>query len=386
MPPDNQSGTGMAMLAALTTRPGNTAGGGGLGAIAGELLGMKNTGALFIGILRSRTVETRLVDRFDLRRVYGKRLQDDACHKLEENTLLSEDRKSGIILVTVTDHEAKRAAAIAKAYVEELDRLVAELSTSAARRERIFLEERLGAVKLELDRASKEFSQFASKNGAIDIKEQGKAMLESVAILQGQLIAAESELQGLEQIYTENNVRVRASNARIAELKRQLQKLGGTYDTSGSTGSASEGDSSYPSIRKLPILGVTYADLYRQTRIEEAVFESLTQEYELAKVQEAKEIPSVKVLDAPDVPERRSFPPRLAIISLGVVCGIVVGIGWILSEARWDELDPDDPNKMLGLHVFRTVKARVIRNSADRSREVAQLADSDSPSSHNEGL
>src|SRR5260370_10098197 len=109
-----------------------------------------------------------------------------------------------------------------RSYVEELNRLVAELSTSSARRERIFLEERLRTVNQDLEAAEKDFSQFSSKNTAIDIKEQGKAMVEAAATLQGQYIAAQSELQGLKQIYTDNNVRVRAVQARINELKRQL--------------------------------------------------------------------------------------------------------------------------------------------------------------------
>jgi uncharacterized protein involved in exopolysaccharide biosynthesis len=386
MPPDNQSGAGLAMLAGMEAGPGRTTGGGGLAAIASELLGEKNTGALFIGILHSRTVQSRLVGRFDLRHEYGKRLEEDACHKLEQNTQISEDRKSGIIAITVTDHDAKRAAAIAKAYAEELDRLVAELSTSSARRERIFLEGRLSAVKQDLDRASKEFSQFASKNTTIDIQEEGRTMLESAAVLQGQLIAAESELRGLEEIYTKNNVRVRSLQGRVDELKRQLEMLGGKNETAETTGSSENGDAIYPSIRKLPLLGVTYADLYRNTRIEEIVFESLTQEYELAKVQEAKEIPSVRVLDAPDMPERRSFPPRSAIMFLGLVCGIVAGIAWILGRTRWTELNPDDPTKMLGLHVFHAVKARVNWELTNGSREGGVLGDLPSPSNDKKSL
>ena len=100
-----------------------------------------------------------------------------------------------------------------------------ELSTSGAHRERVFLEGRLKTVQQELESAEKDFSQFASKNMAIDIKEQGKAMVEAAAVLQGQLIAAESEMEGLRQIYTNNNVRVRTLEARITELKQQLEKL-----------------------------------------------------------------------------------------------------------------------------------------------------------------
>jgi capsule polysaccharide export protein KpsE/RkpR len=351
MPPDSQSTSGMAMLAALTAKTGS-----GVGAVAGDLLGIKSSGALFIGILRSGTVEDRLVERFGLKKVYGKRLDTDARQKLAENTAISEDRKSGILTISVTDGDRLRAAAIARAYVEELDRLVAELSTSSAHRERVFLEERLTAVKQELDQASKEFSQFASKNITIDIKEQGKAMVDAAATLMGELIAAESELKGLEQIYTPNNVRVRSVQARITELRKQLEKMGGKEGTETNSAAAG-GDSMYPSIRKLPLLGVTYADLYRRTRIQEAVYETLTQEYELAKVQEAKETPSVKVLDVARIPERKSFPPRLLIMFLCTFLALTGASVLALGKARWEEVDAQDPGKVFAKEVFQTMNA-----------------------------
>src|SRR4029077_7275965 len=104
----------------------------------------------------------------------------------------------------------QRSSDIAQAYVEELNRTVAEVNTSAAHRERIFLEERLKTVKQDLDSAAKDFSEFASKNVAINIKEQGRTMVQAAAVLQGQLIAAQSEAEGLRQIYSDENVRVRA--------------------------------------------------------------------------------------------------------------------------------------------------------------------------------
>ena len=219
---------------------------------------------------------------------------------------------------------------MAQAYVEELNRTLAEVSTSSARRERIFLEGRLQAVSQDLEAAEKEFSQFASKNTAIDIKEQGKAMVDAAATLQGQLIAARSELEGLRQLYADSNVRVRSAQARVAELEDQLKKVGGK-DESTSLEKATQGDSLYPSIRKLPLLGVTYADLYRKTKVQEAVFETLTQEYELAKVQEAKEIPTVKVLDPPNVPEKKSFPPRTLITLLGAALAFSCGASGCLA-------------------------------------------------------
>jgi uncharacterized protein involved in exopolysaccharide biosynthesis len=354
MPPDNQSASGMAMLAALTAKGGS----GSLGGLAGDLLGVKSSGALFVGVLSSRTVQDRLIERFQLKKVYTIRLEEDARKKLAERTGLSEDRKSGIIDIAVSDRDPKRAAAIAQAYVEELNQLVAELSTSAAHRERVFLEERLRAVKLDLDDASQKFSQFSSKNTTIDIKEQGRAMVEAAATLQGQMIAAESELKGLEQIYTSNNVRVRAVEARIAELNRQLERLGGK-DNGATNRAALSSDSLYPSIRELPLLGVTWADLYRRTRIQEAVYETLTQQYELAKVQEAKETPSVKVLDEASVPERKSFPPRLLIIGLVALLSLGGGIFGVFLRSQWNETDAHDPGRLFAEEVFQAVHERM---------------------------
>jgi len=362
MPPDNQSSSGLAMAAAaLSGRVG------GLGGIAGDLLGLKSTSELFVGILGSRTVQDKLIQQFDLKRVYRDRRMEDARKDLANHTDISVDRKSQIITIKVTDRSPQRAATMGQAYVEELNRLVAELSTSSARRERIFLEGRLQAVKQDLEAAEKEFSQFASRNTAIDIKEQGKAMVEAAATLQGQLIAAQSELEGLRQIYTDSNVRVRSVRARIKELQHQLEKLGGKGEGAAAT-PGQEVESLYPSIRKLPLLGVTYADLYRRTKVQEAVFETLTQEYELAKVEEAKEIPTVKVLDPANVPEKKSFPPRLVIIFLGTTFALLVGAACVLGGALWKETDPKDPRKLLALEVYQTTKAHMPWVSTNGSR------------------
>lgn len=350
MPPDAQSGSGAGMLAAMAGR----AGGSGLSGLAGSLLGGTNSGALFVGVLASQTVEDRLIERFNLQHVYWVAKMEDAREKLAQHTFLSEDRKSGIITIGFTDHDPQRAAAVAHAYVTELDRLVAEVSTSSARRERIFLEERLVAVKADLNAAAVKFSDFASQNTAIDIPAQGKAMVEAAATLQGHLIAAESELSGLQQMYTPNNVRVRSLQARVDELRQQLDKLGGDM-----SGDAKSENALYPSIRRLPILGVTYSDLYRQTKIEETVYELLTQQYELAKVEEAKEIPAVKVLDAAVVPTKRSFPPRTLIVVMGAVLGMAMAVAWVYGEASWRNVDTADPRKVFAGQVFTTVSARL---------------------------
>lgn len=350
MPPDGQAGSGMAMLSAFAGRAG------AMGGLAGDLLGVKNSGALFVGILESRTVRDRLIGQFTLQRVYGAAKMEDARAAVASHTRIAEDRKSGIITITVTDHDPRRAAALAQAYVDELDRLVAQVSTSSARRERIFLEERLRAVKQDLDSAAQKFSVFASKNTAIDIPAQSKAMVEAAATLEGQLIAAEAELHGLEAMYTDQNVRVRALRARVTELRSQLGKMGGE---SGTTATSMQGaDASlYPAIRQLPLLGVTYADLYRQTRIQETVYELLTQQYELAKVEEAKEVPSVKVLDAAVIPTKKSFPPRTLLTGAGTALAFLVGCAWVLVRQGWRDIDPEDPGKQFVQEIAGALRA-----------------------------
>jgi len=354
MPPDNQLGSSVALLSAVAGRAGN------IGGIAGDILGAKDSGALFVGVLQSRTVQDRIIEQFGLKRVYHETKIEDARQVLLENTTVSEDRKSGIIAISVKDHDPRRAAAIAQAYVTELDRLIAQVSTSSARRERIFLEERLNTVKQDLDNAAQKFGEFASENTAIDIPAQGKAMVEAAATLQGELIVAESEVRGLQAIYTDENIRVQAAHARVAELRAQLGKLGGDSGAGGALSSKSD-PSLYPSIRQLPRLGVTYADLYRQSKIEETVFELLTQQYELAKVQEAKEIPSVKILDAAVVPTKKSSPHRLSLIIAGTALAMFAMCVWLLAKRSWRAIDPMDPGKQFAKEVVSTLRFEATR-------------------------
>ena len=182
MPPDSQSATGAGLAAAIMgTLPAGSAG------IAGNFLGIKSPGAMFVGVLQSRTVQDDLINQFDLRSAYGMKQYGDARKKLAGRTAINEDTKSGIITITVTDNNPERARALAAGYVEQLNRLVSKVSTSSARREREFLEERLQKVKVDLDEATLRLSQFSSRNMTFDPQLQGRAMLDAAATLQGQL-------------------------------------------------------------------------------------------------------------------------------------------------------------------------------------------------------
>jgi len=364
MPPDQgSSGLGLAMMAAaggsLGSQLSSGQGGSSLGSMAGDLLGLRSSSELFVGILQSRTVLDDVINKFDLKNVYSDRLMEDVREELKKNTNITAERKSGIISIQVEDKNPARAAGIAGEYINELNKVVVLLNTSSAHRERVFLEDRLIQVKQDLENAEQNFSHFATKNTALDIPTQGKAMIEAAATLEGELIAAQTELEGLKQVYADGNVRVRTVQARVDELRKQLEKNLGNKSVDPSSGKGQIGKSLYPSMRELPALGVDYADLYRNTRTQEIVFQTLTQQYELAKVQEAKETPSVKVLDSPDVPGRKSFPPRTGIVFVGTILALIMGVLWVLGKHRWDRVEAEDPQKVLALEVINTVSARM---------------------------
>src|ERR1035441_525399 len=146
--------------------------------VGSAALGLKTPGALFVGILGGRTVQEDLVRRFNLTSQYKQPLIEDACKRLTADTVIREDTKSGIITISVKADDPVLASNIAQGYVEELDKVVTNNSTSAARRERIFLEGRLKEIKQDLDDSSKALSQFSTKSRTIDIPSQGRAMVE----------------------------------------------------------------------------------------------------------------------------------------------------------------------------------------------------------------
>jgi uncharacterized protein involved in exopolysaccharide biosynthesis len=336
MPPD-QGSSGGAVMSALM------AGGGDfLASLGGSAFGMHTSGATVVGVLNSRTVQDDIVNEFDLKNVYGTKRQEDARKVLQGNSSIAEDRKSGIITIAVQDHSPQRATKLAQAYVDDLNSRMENLTTSAAHRERVFLEGRLAKVKDQLDEATLLLSQFSSKNKTLDPQIQGKAILDAASALQGQLIAAETELSGLQQIYGSENYRVKAASARVGELRAKLRTMSGSQ----ASGLANGEGQLYPSLEQLPLLGNTYYELARQAKIDESLYEVLTKQYELAKVEEAKELPSIKVLDEPVIPERKAFPPRLLIALGGMIFTFICAAAWLFAREVWRRLDANDPLKV----------------------------------------
>jgi capsule polysaccharide export protein KpsE/RkpR len=355
LPSDAVPHTG-GMLSALAGISGSSSGSSSSGLLdLGEMLGTKNSGALYVALLHSRTVQENLVRRFDLMKVYHVRSVGGARKILENRAEITEDRKSFVITLTVTDHDRQRARDLAQGYVEELNKLLAHVTTSSAGQQRQFLEQRLVQVKKDLEIAQTKFSQYASKNATLDLPEQTRAMVESGAMLEAQVIAAQSELEGLQQVYTANNVRVRTAQARLSELQRKLQQMGGAADGSAARSSGPNDQQLYPPIRQLPLLGVEWADLYREVKIEETVFQLLTTQYELARMEEARETPVLNVVDPANLAETKSFPPRLLLIVAATFICVGLGAFWILAVERWQSISFDNPAKLLVQNIHQSV-------------------------------
>ncbi len=234
---------------------------------------------------------------------------------------------------------------MARAYVDGLNRVVTDNSTSAARRERIFLEGRVKDVKQKLDESAKELSQFSTKSGAIDMPSQTKSMVDEGLRLQAELIDGRSQLAALRQTLSESNSKVRALEAHNAELQRQLNLMGGLPQGSGAN--ADTDKSPYPTADELPTLGLTYYDLEREMRVEEALWEALTKQYEAAKVEEAEELPTVRVLDVAEIPARKSGPSRRLIVGSGALISLAAACIAVLLGMFWEAMDPQDEPKRL---------------------------------------
>ncbi len=363
MPPE-MPGPNPALFAALA---GRTMGNDALGGLALSLMGGRNNGALFVDLLQSAFVSTRLIDRFQLQSVYHKRYRIDAAKVLARRTQITQDKKSGVLTLAVHDTNPERARDLAQAYLDELNILVNRTSSSSAHQERVFIEKRLSEVESKLSRAQEALSEFSSSHTAIDLKEQARATVESEAKAQGELIAAQSELGSLEQIYGDDNVRVRAAEARIASLKHELQKMGGSPVPLTTTTSATDAALPYLPLRQVPRLAVPYANLFREVQVQETVYNLLTQQYEIARIQEAKDIPVVNVIDAPGIPEKKSFPPR-ALLSLASTLVIVIIASFVLlGRHYWFLLGRADPRRLFAREVsdaFQLLRDRLRNRSA----------------------
>ena len=223
----------------------------------------------------------------------------------------------------------------------------------------MFIERRLNSVQSDLEKAQIELSDFSSRNTTVDISAQTRAMVEAGARLEGEIVAERSGLESMRQVYSDNNIRVREVEARIGVLQNELNKLAGSStDAAASAPAAPSAGELYPPLHRLPRLAVQYADLYRRVKVQEAVFEFLTQQYEMARIEEAKDVPVVRVIDPPGIPEKKSFPPRVILTGALTLLAVAATSAFLLLRERWANVDDTDPRKRLAAAVTETVGRR----------------------------
>jgi len=294
---------------------------GGLIALAGGAAGVKSQGELFVAMTETRTVLDRIVDRFDLMKRYKKKYRQDARKSLLELISVKEERKSGIIILTVEDKDPKRAADMANAFVEELKFLKGGLAISEAGQRRMFFEDQLRQTKASLSRAEEEIKAFQQRTGVFQIDAQARAVIEGIARLRAGIAVKEVEARVLRSFATAQNPDVQRIEEEIRGLRSELEKL----ETSKGSGF----DPIMPSGR-VPEIGTEYLRKLRQFKYNETLFELLSKQYELAKLEEARDAVVIQVIDQAVPPERKSRPKRALIVSFAMVTMLFLSVFIVL--------------------------------------------------------
>ncbi len=330
LPPQQQESSAMAMLGQLSGLA-SLAGGG-----AASALGLKNQDDLYIGLLQSEHVMDGVIQRFDLRKVYKAKRLVDARKRLKGKTKIMSE-KSSLISISVEDHNAKRAAALANAYVDQLHDLMSHLAVTSAAQRRMFFEQQVNQEKEKLADAEVALEKTELKTGIIQPQGQAQAVIATIMQLRAQISAREVELGALRTSSTDQNPEVITLQSQIAGLRAQLADFEKGHPQSASM----EGNVLTPT-SEVPAASLEYLRGMRDVRYQETLFEFMTRQYEMAKVDEAKQGQMIQVVDPALVPERKSWPPRtlltlLAFIVTGTICKLLGNFASSLSSAGWKD-------------------------------------------------
>ncbi|MBU18558.1 MAG: lipopolysaccharide biosynthesis protein [Chloroflexi bacterium] len=296
LPPQQQQSSAASAIASL----------GALAGIAGAA-GVKTPADQYLALMQSNTVADRIIERFNLMEIYGKTLKIDARKKLAQNVHLEISKKDGLMWVSVEDEDAKRSAAIANAYVEELRSFSSTLAVTEAQQRRVFFEKQLNETKSKLAAAQQALAASGFSEGAL--RSEPKSAAESYARLQAEATAAEVRLQTLRGSYSEGAPELRAAQERLGALKDQLVKA--------------------EKVRK-PGDESDYVGKYREFKYQETLFELFARQYELARVDESREGALIQVVDTATPPERRSKPKRTAIAAAAWLAAFFAMSLWLV--------------------------------------------------------
>ena len=308
LPPQGQSGSS-ALLGQL---------GGALGGIAGGSLNIKNASDTYVSMLGSRTVKDIIIKKFELQELYGTKFPTDTRNALTAASNFNAG-KDGMIVIEVTDKNPERAAGIANAYVEELQKLTQTIAVTEASQRRLFFEKQLEQAKNRLADSEVALKEVQEKTGLIQLNSQAEAIIKAAAQLKGEIASQEVALGALRTFATESNPEYIRLQKKITGLREQLSKV--------ETGiNAGKGDISV-STSMVPEAALGYVRKLRDVKYNEAILEMLAKQFELAKIDEAKESSLVQVLDNAVVPDKKHKPSRITIIVIFAFLSLFVGIG-----------------------------------------------------------
>ena len=276
----------------------------------------------WVGFLNSQTLRGIIIDKFDLKNVYAAKTIDGARMAFDRNVSIKKSN-DGIVSITVEDKDPERAAKMANGLVEELDRFNREVVMSSGRRIRIFVEKQLEEAQEKLAETEKGLRDFQDKNKAIKMDDWSKAIINPIGMVNVQLMAKEVELQTMVPFATPDNSQVEMLRGEVTALRGRLKEIeeGSNIGTPGSGQ-----QNTLTSNAKMPNLGLQYGRLLRDFIIQDTVFELLTRQYEMARVQEVKDSPAVQILDFGKVPERKAKPRRSRIVILLVFLSVFLAV------------------------------------------------------------
>jgi uncharacterized protein involved in exopolysaccharide biosynthesis len=286
---------------------------GGFANLAPNALGMKNQNDMYIGILRSRTVYDRIIDRFGLMKLYKAKYREDARKDLAK-AMTAKSGKDGMIVATVEDPDPKRASDMANAFVEEMVGVSKGLAITEAAQRRLFFEEQLKDVKISLTRAEEGIKGFQEKTGALKIDDQAKAVIQGIGNLRAQIAAREVQYKVAQTFATPQNPDLQRIEEELRGLKAELNKLeqkgGNNHDPLMPTG-------------RMPSVGMEYLRKLRDVKYNETLYELMAKQYEMAKLDEARDAVVIQIIDKAVLPERKVKPKRALIVVLSTVAGFL---------------------------------------------------------------
>jgi uncharacterized protein involved in exopolysaccharide biosynthesis len=321
------------MASALTSQLGNL---GGVAALAGGSLGLKSPNDMFVAMFRSRTAEDAMIQHFGLMQEYRKQYLSDARKKFEANTVVDGSGKDGMIRISVVDRDPQRAAELANGYVDQFRILSQHLAITEAEQRRVFFEQQLKQANQNLADAEEALKVTEQKTGLIQLDSQTRALIESAATLRAQITAREVQIQGMQTYATGENAQLIEAQKELDSMRAQLAKLGGS----------GEGPSGIIVPKgQMTESGLEYVRRLRDVKYYETIFEILARQFELAKLDEAKEGAVIQVVDPAVAPDRRSFPKRGVIVVVATLIGFVIAIILVFVLAKMRSLG-DDPESL----------------------------------------